>query len=641
MREARPGPGVSGGLAPRMAVASLLLALIVGLAFAILLLAISDLRTSGRLLTHSREANATADRLEELVIDLETGARGFVITRQERFLEPWKNARVQIPGEARTLESLADRPEQKRRARGIAREAAAYITEYSLPLVNAARNNEPATRSIATTAEGKRRVDALRLSFDRFRSVERTLLEQRQRHNDSNAGSAVTLATVGLAGSIALILVFGGYLARAIVRPLRRASLLAGQLAAGDLGTRMPERSVGEIGTLERSFNSMAASLEQDREELRRLADEQAALRRVATLVAHGVPPDQMFSAVTREVGLVSGADLARMERYEADGTVTGVAAWSRGDEQLAVGTRFTLEGASIAALVLQTRGPMRVDSFDEASGPIAEEARELGIRSSVGCPIVVLGRLWGVIAASSRSDVPFPAETEVQMGEFTELVATAIANAESQDELQASRARIVAASDLTRRHIERDLHDGVQQRLVSLALGLRAAASGIPAGLGDLEEELAQVASGLGGVQDDLREISRGIHPAILAEGGLGPALKTLARRSAIPVDLDLRVEGRLPEQFEVAAYYVVSEMLTNAAKHSQASVVRVDVATRDDTLYLSVRDDGIGGADPASGSGLVGLRDRVEALGGALSVRSRPGEGTSLAIELPLVDP
>jgi signal transduction histidine kinase len=178
-----------------------------------------------------------------------------------------------------------------------------------------------------------------------------------------------------------------------------------------------------------------------------------------------------------------------------------------------------------------------------------------------------------------------------------------------------------------------------VQQRLVSLSLGLRVAASGIPAGLDDVEKELAEVATGLGGVQDDLREISRGIHPAILAEGGLGPALKSLARRSPIPVELDVQVDGRLPERFEVAAYYVVSEMLTNAAKHSEASVVRVDVATRDGTLYLSVRDDGIGGADLAGGSGLVGLRDRVEALGGALSVRSRPGEGTSLAIELPLV--
>jgi signal transduction histidine kinase len=620
-----------------MAIGSVVLALLVGAAFAVLLLAISDLRASGRLVTSSRAANAAADRLEERVVDLETGARGFVITRQERFLEPWRAARAAVRTEGTALEELADLPEQRRRAREIMRDIAAYITEYSIPLVNAARRDLPSAESIATTAEGKVRVDGLRRSFDRFRSVERALLLKRRQQDDTNATRAITAASVGLAGSVVLIFAYGGYLARAIVRPLRRASRLAGQLAAGNLETRMPEHSVGEIGALERSFNSMAAALEQDRARLTRLADEQAALRRVATLVAREVPPAQVFTAVTREVGLISGADLARMERYEADGMVTGVGEWSNLGEQLTVGTRFVLEGPSIAALVLESGGPVRVDSFAEASGPIAEEARALGIRSSVGCPIVVRGRLWGVIAASSRSDAPFPAETESQMAEFTELVVTAIANAENQAELRASRARIVAASDLARQRIERDLHDGVQQRVVSLALALRAAMSRIPPGLDGVEEELADVASGLDGLLEDLREISRGIHPAILAEGGLRPALKTLARRSSIPVDLEVAVEGRLPERFEVAAYYVVSEALTNAAKHSQATVVHVDVEARDGALRLAVRDDGIGGADRGGGSGLVGLRDRVEALGGALSLRSPRGEGTSLEIEFP----
>ena len=634
---ARQAPG---GLAVRMAVASLLLALLVGAAFAVLLVAVSDLRASGRRVTHSRETNAAADRLEELVIDLETGLRGFVIARQERFLEPWRAARAAFPEEARALERLAEEPGQKRRVQKIERGTASYVTEYSVPVVTFVRENRPASRSIRITAEGKRRIDALRLEFDRFRSVERTVLARRQRHDDTIAGRAVAGATIGLAGSIVLILVFGSYLVRAIVWPLRRASRLARQLAAGDLGTRIPESSVGEIGALERSFNSMAASLEEDRAELRRLADEQAALRRVATLVARGGPPDQLFSAVTREVGLLSGADLARMERYEVDGSVIGVAVWSRHYEQLAVGTRFTLEGASIAARVLETKGPVRVDSFAQASGPIAQEARELGIRSSVGCPIVVAGRLWGVIAASSRSDVVFPAETESQMAEFTELVATAIANAENQAELRASRARIVAASDLTRRLIERDLHDGVQQRLVSLSLGLRAATSDIPSGLGEVEEGLAQVASGLGGVLEDLREVSRGIHPAILAEGGLGPALTTLAKRSPIPVELDVQAEGRLPEPVEVTAYYVVSEALTNAAKHAQASNVQVTLDVQGSMLRIAVHDNGLGGADPTRGSGLLGLKDRAEAIGGTIVLESRHEAGTSLVAELPLDD-
>jgi signal transduction histidine kinase len=317
---------------------------------------------------------------------------------------------------------------------------------------------------------------------------------------------------------------------------------------------------------------------------------------------------------------------------------VTGLAAWSREGGRLAVGTRFTLEGVSIAALVRQSGRPTRVDSFADASGQIAHEARALGIRSSVGCPIVVGARLWGVIAASSRSDEPFPADTESQIADFTELVATAIANAESRAELAASRARIVAASDETRRRIERDLHDGAQQRLVSLALQLRGAASAIPPDLQEVQAELAGVRSGLDGALADLREISRGIHPAILSEGGLGPALRTLARRSPVPVVLAVDSEHRLPEPIEVAAYYVVSEALTNAAKHASASAVHVDVAMNGEELRLAIRDDGVGGADPARGSGLIGLKDRIEAMGGTIVVESVTGQGTSLAVKLPV---
>ena len=382
----------------------------------------------------------------------------------------------------------------------------------------------------------------------------------------------------------------------------------------------------------------LAARLRRGARASARLAEEQAALRRVATLVAQSTAPAEVFEAVTREVGLRSGADLARMERYEADGTVTGVARWGREGDPLAVGTRIPLEGVSIAALVRPTGRPVRVDSFSQASGPIAEEARALGIRSSVGCPIVVGGRLWGVIAASSRRGSPFPPDTESQMAEFTELVATAIANAESRSALAASRARVVAAADETRRRIERDLHDGIQQRLVSLGLELRMAQSEVAAVAPALGQELSRVAEELKGAIDDLREVSQGIHPAALSEGGLGPALRTLARRSAVPVDLELGAEDRLPEPVEVAAYYVISEALTNTAKHARASHARVAVQQRDGVLWLSVGDDGVGGAEPARGSGLIGLRDRVEALGGSIQVTSRSGEGTVIAVELPL---
>lgn len=381
-----------------------------------------------------------------------------------------------------------------------------------------------------------------------------------------------------------------------------------------------------------------AVSNTEARTEWAQLAGEQAALRRVATLVAEGAAPSEVFKTVTREVGILSGADLARMERYESGDSVIGVAGWSRDDAPaLAVGTRFELEGASIAAMIQEASRPVRVDSFVDAHGPIAQEAQGVGIRSSVGCPIVVDGRLWGVIAASSKSATPFPPGTESQIAEFTELVATAIANTEARTEVAASRARIVAATDQTRRRFERDLHDGVQQRLVSLLLELRST----EAASSDREEprtELSRVGDGLSDAIDQLRELSRGIHPAILSEGGLGPALRALARRSAVPVKLDVTVDKRLEERVEVAAYYVVSEALTNAGKHAQASVTEVHVGTHNGTLELTIRDDGVGGADPARGSGLVGLTDRVEALGGTLEVVSSEGAGTVLHAQLPV---
>jgi signal transduction histidine kinase len=241
-------------------------------------------------------------------------------------------------------------------------------------------------------------------------------------------------------------------------------------------------------------------------------------------------------------------------------------------------------------------------------------------------------------MAAGSSGEEPLPADTEARLASFTELLATAIANAESGADLAASRARVVAAADETRRRIERDLHDRAQQRLVSLGLELRAAQAAVPPQLDKLERDVSRIADGLTSVFDELREISRGIHPAILSEGGLRPALKALARRSAIPVELHIQPQRQLPEQLEVAAYYVITEALANAAKHAHASIIHVELQTTNTTVQLAIHDDGIGGADPNHGSGLIGLSDRIAALGGTLQITSPAGNGTTLQIEIPL---
>ena len=264
--------------------------------------------------------------------------------------------------------------------------------------------------------------------------------------------------------------------------------------------------------------------------------------------------------------------------------------------------------------------------------------AHDWGLRSAVGVPVSVEGRLWGVMIVAFTHDALLPADTEARLAGFTELVATTIANAEARAEVIASRARIVAAADRARRRIERDLHDGAQQRLVTLALQLRGARAAVPPELAEVGADLERIEAGVAGALDELREIARGIHPAILTDGGLRAALRALARRSPIPVRVEVGLEGRLPEQVEVSAYYVVAEALTNAVRHARASAVSVEADVAGDVLRIAICDDGAGGAGFTGGTGLAGLKDRVEALGGRILLDSPPGAGTSLRVELPL---
>jgi signal transduction histidine kinase len=379
------------------------------------------------------------------------------------------------------------------------------------------------------------------------------------------------------------------------------------------------------------------AQLEESRDDLRRLAEEQAALRRVATLVARGVAPAEGLAAVALEVGSILGADGTGIARLEPDGSATVVARVGALPEVLPLGSRWKPEPVRPLGVTLRTGRSARRDDQDEGVGPDADAVRRLGIRSVVAAPIVVEGRLWGTIGILGREE-RFPADTEQRMAGFTELIGTAVANADSRAQLTTSRARIVATADNARRRIERDLHDGTQQRLVSLCLQLRLTQSDVPAELPALHGQIGRAADELASAVEELREIARGIHPAVLSEGGLGPALRTLARRAAIPVELEIRTDDRVEEPIEVAAYYVVSEALTNTTKHAHATHVRVAVDKRDDRLHLSIVDDGVGGADPARGSGLIGLNDRVHALDGSIEVDSRRGHGTAIVAELPL---
>ena len=462
-----------GGVARRVAIASGLLMLLVGAGFVVLLVSVHDLRASEQQARHSAEVLTSAHEVERLVADLASGQDDFVITGMARFLEPWQAAQSQLPAQTSALEgSVAGSPDQLARAQDISRSVTSYMRDYSLPQVQAAGRDPTSARTEAAAAEGTRRVTAIRSVLDQLISAEQQASAAERAHSDAIAGRAVVAAATGVVGSVLLVLGFTIYLTHAIVRPVLVTAEMADRLAAGDPDVRVPETGVGEIRTLERTFNTMADSL-----------------------------------------------------------------------------------GAASAALA-------------------------------------------------------------------------------------ASRARVVRSADETRQRIERDLHDGIQQRLVSLTLDVRAIQAGSLDGQADLMPQLDEVANGMSDTLDELREISRGIHPAILSQGGIGPALAMLGRRSKLPVEVAVDVTTRLPAPIEVAAYYVVSEALTNAAKHGGASFAAVEAHLEDDRLELCVRDDGFGGADPAKGSGLIGLDDRVQALGGTLIVDSPPGEGTTLSVSLPVTD-
>jgi len=420
--------------------------------------------------------------------------------------------------------------------------------------------------------------------------------------------------------------------------PISVEGRLWGVIIAGSREESLPADTEARLaGFTELVATAIAEA--QARVELRGFAEEQAALRRVATLVARGAPPEKVFGAVAEEAGRLLGTDSTVMSRYDPDGAAMVVGVWDETGAAriIPVGLRLGFGGRNLHTLVFQTGRPGRIDDYAAASGDAADAARGWGFRSAVGVPISVEDRLWGVMSVASAREEPLSADTEERLAAFTELIVTALVNAEAQAALNASRARIVAAADETRRRLERDLHDGIQQRLVSLALKARTIETMTPRPAGEIRGELSLLADGLGTAMDELREISHGIHPAILSEAGLGPALEALARRSAVPVELDLNLGQRLAERVEAAGYYIASEAITNVAKHARASVITMRVDGCDGALILSISDDGVGGADPSRGSGIIGLNDRVEALGGTISMLSPPGHGTALHVQLP----
>jgi signal transduction histidine kinase len=355
----------------------------------------------------------------------------------------------------------------------------------------------------------------------------------------------------------------------------------------------------------------------------------------VATLVASQPSQAEVFAAVTEEAGHVLGAQTTNLMRVESPELAVIVAGWSDGAAHVPVGSTGVLDGRGLVGKILRTGRPSRVDDFDEVGGDVAATMRSLGLRSGVAGPVIVGGRIWGALVAISSDSRPPPPGTEDRVAAFAQLVSLAIENAETREELEASRARLVAAADEARRRIERDLHDGAQQRLLATALTLslldqKLGSDDATALLASARDELAR---GLG----ELRDLARGLHPAVLTERGVVAAVRSLVQRAPLPVEFNAAVPSRLDATIEAAAYFVVSEALTNVGKYALAGSACVELEHTGGTLVVRIADDGIGGADETAGTGLRGLADRVEALGGTLRVSSPRGAGTAITAELP----
>jgi signal transduction histidine kinase len=371
---------------------------------------------------------------------------------------------------------------------------------------------------------------------------------------------------------------------------------------------------------------------------LEELVREHAALRRVATLVAREPSPAEVFGAVTQEAGELLGAQRATLLRVESPEWAVVAASWSDGTAPpVPVGHRGALDGRGIVGQMLRTARPVRIEDFDEVGGAVAALMRRLGIRSGAGGPIILGGRVWGAVSAVWPAGVSIPEGAEHRVAAFAELVSYAIENAETRDELAASRARLVEAADEARRRIERDLHDGAQQRLVAARLELTLLDERLERDPEGARTVLARAREQLDCGLGELRDLARGIHPTVLTDRGLEAALEALVQRAPMPVDLHAVVPERLDTAIEAAAYFLVSEALTNVAKYARADTVGVEATCTGGTLVVTIDDDGVGGADPRRGSGLRGLVDRVDAVGGRLEVSSAPGRGTRLCARLP----
>ena len=510
-----------------------------------------------------------------------------------------------------------------------------YLRNYLSPALAASRFGGPATVPNAIMLAARRHADLVGSHLDRLLElVTRSTVRARARaETHSNAGilAGVVLPLFSL---VALVLMRRH--ATAVAGSVRKLETAVGQVADGGLNIRVPEDGLAETDRFQRAFNDMVSTLAQHRHTLNEKVAEQSALRSVATLAAGEQPPEAVFDAVTEQAGMLFRVDLADLLQFERDGTASVTATWSHAQWDLPADEQVLLEPEGMAAQVLCSGRAVRL-THPGAPAPAWKRPAHFGLQVAIGMPVIVAGRAWGVLRLMSRRPEALPEDLMSRAAPFTDLVAVAVAGHQSRTDFAEARARIMFAADETRRTIERKLHDGPQQRLTASLWALQALDAQIPANLTELHTQVSALTARMSGALDDLASIARDVHPAILSQRGLPSAVRSVARRSQVPVETSLDLPDRLDEQVEIGMYHMVAEVLALANKHPRTTLVNIEASVHSGRLLLHIEINGMRTGDAASGPGLVSIRDRVEALGGVTTLESSPERDVRLFIDVP----
>ncbi|MEU0556525.1 GAF domain-containing protein [Dactylosporangium sp. NPDC006015] len=582
------------------------------------------------------QARSAVTALALLVTDAEAARCGLAATGDQLFRTRLASSLDVIPRRERELQrSVTHDPVKVMLLRQINLYLNEYLSNYLAPALATSRSGGPATVSNAIMLAARRHADLIGSRLDRLLElVNRSTVRARARaetHSNMGILAGVVLPLFSL---VALVLMRRH--ATAVAGSVRNLEAAAVKIADGELTIRVPEDGPAETSRFQHAFNNMVSALAQHRHTLNEKIAEQSALRSAGTPAAGVQTPQAVFDAVTEQAGILFRTDLADLLHVDPDGTASVVATWSHAQWDLPADEQVRLEPEGMAAQVLRSGRAVRL-THPGTPAPAWQRPARFGLQAAIGVPVIAAGRAWGVLRLMSRRPETLPETVTSRATPFTDLVAVAVADHQARTDSAEARTRIMFAADETRRTIERKLHDGPQQRLTASLWALQTLDAQIPANLTELHAQVSMLTARMSTALDDLATIARDVHPAILSQRGLPSAIRSLARRTPVPVETTLDLPARPDEQVEIGMYHMVAEALALANNHPHTTLVNIEASVRSGRLLLHIEMNGMRTGDVASGPELVRIRDRVEALGGAMTLESSPERDIRLFIDVP----